>query len=125
MIVLIDDRRAFVDERDAIVLRTPKEGFDWLLAHKNVRIDELWLDHDMGWEGTIKPVWEELERASGHEEPYDIGVIRVVTANPGMQMMMVRSLTARGYNAIPFDSDWHCETVDKDILKRTKERHRA
>lgn len=120
--VLIDDRRAFVDEREAVVLRTPQEGLDWLLANKNTYIDELWLDHDMGWHGTIKPVWQELERAAFFDEPYSIGIIKIVTANPGAARDMHRSLTARGYHAVQYNSDWEGDTMDFEILETFKSR---
>ncbi len=85
------------------------------------RIDELWLDHDLGYcpehgVETIMPVVTILEKAAFEGHPYDIGKIWVHTANPGAQLTMVRSLTARGYNVEAINADWEGILIDMDFL---------
>jgi hypothetical protein len=72
---LIDDLRSFSDGRSALVARTSGEGVPLLQQHRQTRIDELRLDHELGGEDTIWPVAEVLERAAFDGGPYDIGQI--------------------------------------------------
>lgn len=49
MIVLIDDERDFINPLDGVViLRTSKDALNWLNAHRDAKIDQLWFDHDLG-----------------------------------------------------------------------------
>ena len=64
VIVLADDLRSFVDGRPAEVARTSSAGVELLDRHRSHRLDELWLDHDLGDDDTIWPVVEVLERAA-------------------------------------------------------------
>ncbi|GLY26513.1 hypothetical protein Misp04_62440 [Micromonospora sp. NBRC 101691] len=57
-IVLVDDLRSFVDGRAAQVARTSAAGVEVLERHRGRRLDELWLDHDLGGDDTIWPVVE-------------------------------------------------------------------
>jgi hypothetical protein len=57
-IVLVDDLRSFVDGRLAEVARTSLAGIELLDRHRSHRLDELWLDHDLGDDDTIWPVVE-------------------------------------------------------------------
>ncbi|MFC4065901.1 cyclic-phosphate processing receiver domain-containing protein [Actinoplanes subglobosus] len=82
MIVLIDDLRSFVDGRPAEVARTSAAGVELLTSLRAGRVDELWLDHDLGGDDTIWPVVEVLERAAFENDPVDVGVIIVHSANP-------------------------------------------
>ena len=50
---LVDDLRSFVDGRRADVARTNAAGADLLNRHRDQRLDELWLDHDLGADDTI------------------------------------------------------------------------
>ncbi len=74
-VILIDDLRSFVDGRSAEVARTSAAGVKLLHRCHGQRVDELWLDHDLGGEDTIWPVVEVLERAAFDERPFDIGVM--------------------------------------------------
>jgi hypothetical protein len=82
LVILIDDSRSFVDGRSAEVARTSAAGVDLLERCHGRRMDELWLDHDLGGEDTIWPVVEVLERAAFDEQPFDIGVVHIHSANP-------------------------------------------
>lgn len=97
-VVLIDDLRCFVDGRPAEVARTSAAGVHLLQRHRGQRLDELWLDHDLGGEDTIWPVVELLERAAFEGGPWDIGVVFVHSANPAGAAKIVQVLFRWGYN---------------------------
>ena len=63
--VLIDDLRDFRDGREAIVLRTSTDGLSYLNGFQG-HLDELWLDHDLGGDDTIRPVTLHLEELAFH-----------------------------------------------------------
>ncbi len=48
----------------------------------DLRLDELWLDHDLGNDDAIWPVVEVLERAAFEDRPFDVGVVVIHSANP-------------------------------------------
>jgi hypothetical protein len=81
-IVLVDDLRSFADGRSAEVARTSGAGVTLLERYRGERLDELWLDHDLGEDDTIWPVVEVLERAAFEGRPLDVGVVYVHSANP-------------------------------------------
>lgn len=97
MIVLIDDLRSFGDGRVAEVARTSAAGVELLGRLRGRRIDELWLDHDLGDDDTIWPVVEVLERAAFQERPLDVGVVVVHSANPAGVARMVQALRRWDY----------------------------
>lgn len=79
MIVVVDDQRTL---RDADVhLRTSEQALEWL-ALCDRAVDELWLDHDLGGEDTVRPVvlWL-LERAFLGDK-LRIGTVFVQSMNP-------------------------------------------
>ncbi|MEO3777483.1 cyclic-phosphate processing receiver domain-containing protein [Micromonospora sp. B11E3] len=96
-IVLIDDLRSFVDGRGAEVARSSAAGVALLERHRDERLDELWLDHDLGGADTIWPVVEVLERAAFEGRPLDIGVVLVHSANPAGAGKMAQALQRWGY----------------------------
>ncbi|MGX6605962.1 cyclic-phosphate processing receiver domain-containing protein [Micromonosporaceae bacterium Da 78-11] len=81
-VVLVDDLRSFVDGRVAEVARTSAAGVALLLRRRDERLDELWLDHDLGGEDTIWPVVQVLEEAAFDGRAFDIGTVYVHSANP-------------------------------------------
>ena len=97
-IVLIDDLRSFVAGRDAEVARSSAAGVVLLDTYQNRRLDQLWLDHDLGADDTIWPVVEVLERAAFEQRPFDIGLILVHSANPAGASKMMQALQRWGYN---------------------------
>jgi hypothetical protein len=97
-VVLIDDLRAFVDRRPAEVARTSADGIEALQRRRAERLDELWLDHDLGGDDTIWPVIELLERAAFEEHPFDIGTVYIHSANPAGAAKMAQALDRWGYH---------------------------
>jgi hypothetical protein len=97
-VVLIDDLRSFVDGRPADVARTSAAGVELLERRRAQRLDELWLDHDLGGEDTIWPVVELLERAAFEERPFDIGTVYIHSANPPGAAKIVQALGRWGYH---------------------------
>ncbi|GAB3868327.1 cyclic-phosphate processing receiver domain-containing protein [Dactylosporangium cerinum] len=96
-VVLVDDLRSFVDGRAAEVARTSAAGVAVLERHRGRRIDELWLDHDLGGDDTIWPVVEVLELAAFEGRPFDIGVVFIHSANPPGGAKMLQALRRWGY----------------------------
>ncbi|GLY04014.1 cyclic-phosphate processing receiver domain-containing protein [Actinoplanes sp. NBRC 101535] len=95
--VLVDDLRSFRDGRAADVARTSADGVALLARHRGARIDELWLDHDLGGDDTIWPVVAVLEEAAFDGRPFDVGVVNVHSANPAGAAGIVRALERWGY----------------------------
>jgi len=96
-VILVDDLRSFIDGRNAEVARTSAAGLALLQARRDVRIDELWLDHDLGEDDTIWPVVEVLEHAAFEGRPLDIGAIYIHSANPSGAARMAQALRRWGY----------------------------
>ncbi|WP_229406596.1 cyclic-phosphate processing receiver domain-containing protein [Micromonospora sp. NBRC 110038] len=95
---LVDDLRSFVDGCKAEVARTSVAGVQLLDQYRGRRLDELWLDHDLGGDNTIWPVVELLERAAFEGHPLDIGVVHVHSANPVGATKIVQVLRHWGYH---------------------------
>ncbi|MEU8022620.1 cyclic-phosphate processing receiver domain-containing protein [Micromonospora haikouensis] len=106
-VILIDDLRSFVDGRKAEVARTSAAGVQLLDQYRGRRLDELWLDHDLGGDDTIWPVVELLERAAFEGRPLDIGVVHVHSANPVGVTKIAQVLRHWGYHvrAAPGSTD--------------------
>lgn len=92
MIVLIDDERSFInDVDDSVVIRNSREALDWLRKfaspfNKNSeKIDQLWLDHDLGvvneQKDTIIPFVRKLEELCFFGNHPEIGEVIVHTSN--------------------------------------------
>ncbi len=96
-VVLIDDLRSFVDGRKAHVARTSADGIELLGRYRDLHLDELWLDHDLGQDDTIWPVVEVLERAAFEDRAFDIGVVVVHSANPAGAAKIALVLQRWGY----------------------------
>ena len=77
--VVVDDIRTHPDA--AVHLRTSVEAIAWLSANKD-EIDELWLDHDLGGDDTIRPVVLFIDECAFGGSPLLIKCIVVHTANP-------------------------------------------
>ena len=99
-VLLVDDLRSFVDGRAAEVARTSDAGVELLERHRDQRLDQLWLDHDLGGDDTIWPVVEVLERAAFDGQPFEIGVINIHSANPAGAAKMIQALHRWGYRAV-------------------------
>lgn len=104
MIMVIDDERSLRDgeNRNVLYLRNSKNALLFLRHYtKNVAIDELYLDHDLGGEDTIRPVVDFLEEMVFSETPLSIGTIFVHTANPvGADMILKSRLLTNQYKVV-------------------------
>jgi hypothetical protein len=97
--VLIDAVRVFRDGRECPVATTPTYGVALLrtLYLRRARIDELWLDHDLGGDLTIWPVVRLLEDEALAGRVWDIGVVKVHAQRSGPAYEIGVSLRRVGY----------------------------
>ncbi|MGW3071714.1 MULTISPECIES: cyclic-phosphate processing receiver domain-containing protein [unclassified Kitasatospora] len=79
------------------IARTSREGVRLLEEHRDVFVDELWLDHDLGGDDSIMPVVTLMEEAAFNGRPFRIGTVFVHSANPIGAETVVRSLTRWNY----------------------------
>lgn len=104
--IVIDDERTL--KNADLHLRTSADALCWIkecVMQDNqvvgIAVDELYLDHDLGDDDSIRPVVDELERACFENVPYHIGTIFVHTANPvGADMIMRSRLLNQHYKLI-------------------------
>ena len=100
--VVIDDLRSH--RGPAIHLRNSTEALDWLRQHEDAHIDELWLDHDLGGDDTIRPVVHYLEERCFVGTPLSINTIYVHSANPvGGSWVMSSRLLHEHYRVLRSD----------------------
>ncbi|WP_329252649.1 hypothetical protein OG417_09285 [Actinoallomurus sp. NBC_01490] len=95
VILGVDDLRAL--PRATQIARTSHEGILLLEEHRHHRIDELWLDHDLGGDDSIMPVVALLEKAAFDGRPFNISMIFVHSANPSGAETIVRVLRRWDY----------------------------
>ena len=95
--VLVDDVRGFTDKRPALVARSSQEALDLLNELRDTRIADLWLDHDLVGEDTIRPVVELLVRLAKEGTPQNVGQVHVHSSNVGAGHRMGVELHAAGY----------------------------
>lgn len=95
--VLIDDVRRFRDDRDCVLATDIAEGIAALRALQHERIDELWLDHDLGGDQTIWPVVRVLEVFALSGTLWDIGVVKIHAQGSDPAYEMGMSLRRVGY----------------------------
>jgi hypothetical protein len=98
--VLVDDVRAFRDQRPAMVARSSQEALALLERLGGQRIDHLWLDHDLGGEDTIRPVVALLVRVAQRGSPADVGQIHIHSSNVSGGYRMGVALRAAGYPVV-------------------------
>lgn len=98
-IVLVDDTRLLKDRRPAKVARTSGEALKLLAAASGTRIDELWLDYDLLFGDTVRPVVDHLVTLAEAGSAPDIGRIYVHTSQMRAGRQVVSDLEAAGYNA--------------------------
>jgi hypothetical protein len=95
--VLIDDVRVFRDGRDCVLATSVAEGVAVLRDLQHERIDELWLDHDLGGDETIWPVVRVLEQFALKGTGWDIGVVKIHAQRSGPAYEIGVSLRRVGY----------------------------
>lgn len=91
MIVLIDDERKFKEaivptiKETIVVLRNSKEAFNWFKNNKDLEINQLWLDHDLGTingkPDDVMPIVKLIEESYYTGQPFKINKIIVHTMN--------------------------------------------
>jgi len=91
-ILVIDDRRMF-DRATEPVARTSEEGLHLLERFRGKRVDELWLDHDLGGKDTIKPIVNMLEEDAFNGRPWNIGRIIFHSSNIEATKPMILGLS--------------------------------
>lgn len=105
-ILVIDDLREFSFK--AIYARTSKEALDILYQEW----DEIWLDHDLGEEDTIKPILDFIQEKSFYgDKTFDNTQFIVHSANPYGAKMMVAVLERCCYYVVRINAN--------DFLKKT------
>jgi hypothetical protein len=97
--VLIDDVRRFRDGRPGHIARSSADGLALLagLFAEGERIEQLWLDHDLGGADTIWPVIRFLEEAAAHTGLSLVHQVFVHAAGSGNAHRMLISLRRAGY----------------------------
>lgn len=85
-VLVIDDEKSFPfpDDWDVVYARTLDGGYYCL--DRIEFLDELWLDHDLGGEDTIRPLALMLAESAFNGMPYSIAEIVVCSLNlPGQR----------------------------------------
>ena len=95
--VLVDDVRGFRDERPALVARSSQEAQTLLEELGDARIDDLWLDHDLVGDDTIRPVVDWMVQQASIGSPLNVGQIHIHSANVGGGHWMRLKLEAAHY----------------------------
>jgi hypothetical protein len=95
--VLVDDVRVFRDERPALVARSSQEALRLLDELGGKRIDDLWLDHDLVGDDTIRPVVDWTVQRANAGSPLNVGQIHIHSSNVGAGHWMRLELEAAGY----------------------------
>jgi hypothetical protein len=97
--ILVDDLRSFRDGRGAIVARSSAAALEVIRGLGDTFVHELWLDHDLGGDDTIRPVSAHLEEIAYFGKPMQVGVVYVHSANAGAAEAVLKGLIRYGYNA--------------------------
>jgi hypothetical protein len=97
VVVLVDDVRSFRDGRVCRVARTAAEAISLLTALRDVTIDELWLDYDLGRDLTVMPVVDYLVNRAASGAPARVTRILVHSRNVGGAHRITVALRNAGY----------------------------
>lgn len=97
--VLIDDVRRFVDDRPCVVYRNSADAICGLreMAQAGTVVNELWLDHDLGGQDTIRPVLSLLDELDHFGHRLNVGKAIIITSNPAGGNVIRLALTRLGY----------------------------
>jgi hypothetical protein len=96
--VLVDDVRGFRDERPALVARSSQEARTLLEGLEDRQIDDLWLDHDLAGNDTLRPVVDWMVETASAGSPLKVGQIHVHSSNVTAGLQMGLDLSEAGYN---------------------------
>jgi hypothetical protein len=88
-VVVIDDLKVIPElslrftNGEVIYLRTLDEAWIWILrSPEDESLNELWLDHDLGGDDTIRPLVLWLADRAFHGNPYPVKKIVICSMNP-------------------------------------------
>jgi hypothetical protein len=97
--LVIDDLRTH--QAGGLHLRSSASALEWFQQNPHQRIPELWLDHDLGGDDTIRPVVHYLEERCYNGDPAQIDCIYVHTANDvGARWIMSSRLLTEHYRML-------------------------
>jgi hypothetical protein len=74
-----------------------QEALDLLDELRDKRIDDLWLDHDLVGDDTIRPVVELMVRLANEGTPQNVGQVHIHSSNVGAGHWMGVELRAAAY----------------------------
>lgn len=102
-IFVIDDERTF--DFEAVYARTSDQAFAVLRTYieEQLPIKQLWLDHDLGGDDTVRGIVSWLEELGFNGEPAPIETILIHTANPVARGWM-RAALERYYKTFVVDA---------------------
>lgn len=100
LIVVIDDERTFRFDHlrdDVVYLRSSDDALlylvkNWLSPNCYRPIDQLWLDHDLGSNDTVKPIVDFLDQIGALGYPFNVRNIFVHTQNAPAGDRIVKTL---------------------------------
>jgi hypothetical protein len=98
--VLVDDVRGFKDGRPALIARSSQDALSLLEGLREERIDDLWLDHDLVGDDTIRPVVDWMVHRARTDSPLNVGMIHIHTSNVGGGHWMDVTLKGAGYAVV-------------------------
>ena len=98
--MLIDDVRRFIDDRPCTVYRNSADAVIGLVqvAEAGTVVDELWLDHDLGGDDTIRPVLRFLEELDHDGQRLPVGRAYIISSNPAGGHVIRLALRRLGYD---------------------------
>ena len=113
IVLLVDDERDFRDgviPPDASVhtCRTSGDAIRFLdsASIDGTRIDQVWLDHDLGDNDTIMPLIDHIEAMYHEDRLPEIREFVIHTSNPAGRVRMIRALAHIGPVTGVMPSDW-------------------
>jgi len=97
MRVLVDDVRSFLDAQPCVVHRNSADAVIGLRGLAGAG-DELWLDHDLGGEDTVRPVLALLDELDHAGRRLAVTRAVIITSNPVGGNVTRLALTRLGYD---------------------------
>lgn len=122
--MLVDSERVFADGRPCRIARAADEAIALLREYEFATIDQLWVDHDLGWLPnstplTAQPLVDELVRAAEQGTPYPVEEIRLHGRNSSGAARMRAELDRAGYRVV---RDYDLKALTADYRRRESAR---
>lgn len=91
-ILIIDDLRIFdpLPDEEIVTARTIEEGRGWLVGWP---WHEVWLDHDLGGDSTIRPLVSFIEECAHSGGILEVGMFVIITDNDPARKWMIAALS--------------------------------